>query len=121
MRDAILQRQLAGDRFPSGKQTPTIDQVVLTAGSNQLLHLVADALLDPGDIVLTSAPSYFVYLSSLNGIGARTVGVAMDERQNAYAEQHALTAMVGGHAPPPCPMCGHHTVSVKLHGHRAVG
>ena len=79
LRETILQRQLAGDRFPAGKQTPTIEQVVLTAGSNQILHLVADALLDPGDIVLTSAPSYFVYLSSLNGMGARTVGVAMDE------------------------------------------
>ena len=32
-----------------------VEQVVLTAGSNQLLYLVADVLLDPGDIVLCHA------------------------------------------------------------------
>jgi hypothetical protein len=46
---------------------------------------------------------------------------AMNELQSAYAEQQAAVAMIGGHAPPPCPMCGHHTVSVKLHGYRSVG
>ena len=30
----------------------SIDQIVITAGSNQLLHLVCESLLDPGDIVL---------------------------------------------------------------------
>jgi 2-aminoadipate transaminase len=78
LRDAILQRMLMSDRQAGNPHKPSIEQVVLTAGSNQILELVADTLLDPGDIVLTSAPSYFVYLSTLNGMGARTVGVAMD-------------------------------------------
>lgn len=55
------------------------DQVVITTGSQQLLQLVSDVLLDPGDIVLVGAPDYFVYLGTLHSIGARAVGVAMDE------------------------------------------
>ena len=48
--------------------TPSLDQVVVTAGSNQLLHLVADTLLDPGDIVLAAAPSYFVFMATLANV-----------------------------------------------------
>lgn len=54
-------------------------------------------------------------------VRAAALSTAMDELQSAYAEQNAMSAMTGGHAPPPCPMCGHHTVSVKLHGYRSVG
>src|SRR5690606_33027063 len=66
-----------------------VDRVVLTAGSNQLLHLVTETLADPGDIVLCSAPSYFVYLGLLKNLGVRAVGVAYDEqgmRPDALAE-----------------------------------
>jgi 2-aminoadipate transaminase len=55
------------------------DQVVLTAGSNQLLYLVGDTILDPGDIVICGAPSYFVFLGTLANLGARSVGVEIDE------------------------------------------
>ena len=34
--------------------------------------------LDPGDIVLCAAPSYFVFLGTLANLGARSVGVAAD-------------------------------------------
>ncbi|MFO0920880.1 MAG: PLP-dependent aminotransferase family protein [Pirellulales bacterium] len=56
------------------------DQVILTAGSNQLLHLIADSLFDSGDIVLTAAPTYFVFLGALKGMGIRTIGVESDEQ-----------------------------------------
>lgn len=56
----------------------TLEQVVVTAGSNQLLHLVSESLLNPGDIVLCASPSYFVYLGLLAGLGARAVGIASD-------------------------------------------
>ena len=51
---------------------------MVTAGSNQLLHLVSESLLDPGDIVLCASPTYFVYLGLLAGLGVRAVGVAGD-------------------------------------------
>lgn len=55
------------------------DQVVVTAGSQQLLNHTAEVLLDPGDICLVSAPTYFVFLGTLNGVGARTIAVESDE------------------------------------------
>ena len=78
LREAVLARFLAAD----GRQAsppPTVEQVVLTAGSNQLLHLVGEVLFDPGDLVLCAAPSYFVYLGLLAGLGVISVGVAIDE------------------------------------------
>lgn len=57
----------------------SIDRIVVTPGSNQLLHLIADTLLDPGDIVLCSAPTYFVYMGGIRNVGAKTIGVTTDE------------------------------------------
>jgi 2-aminoadipate transaminase len=54
------------------------EQMILTTGSQQLLSLVGEVLLDPGDIVLVAAPTYFAYLGTLNGLGARTIPVAAD-------------------------------------------
>ncbi|REK17980.1 MAG: PLP-dependent aminotransferase family protein [Planctomycetota bacterium] len=78
LREAVLQRMLAADGQRAA-HPPTVDQVILTAGSNQLLHLVGEVLLDPGDIVLCAAPTYFVFLGMLNSLGAHAVGVAIDE------------------------------------------
>ncbi|MBI3865412.1 MAG: PLP-dependent aminotransferase family protein [Planctomycetia bacterium] len=56
----------------------SLDQLILTTGSQQLLSLVAEVLFDPGDIVLVAAPTYFAFLGVLNGVGARTIPVAAD-------------------------------------------
>lgn len=58
---------------------PNPERMILTAGSNQFLHLLAEAMLDPGDIVLAAAPTYFVFLGTLKGVEARAVGVYADE------------------------------------------
>ena len=71
-------RPHGGGRRTCGRPPAVVDQVVITAGSNQFLHLVADTLLDPGDIVLCAAPSYFVFMATLANVGARTVGVEID-------------------------------------------
>ena len=52
-------------------------------------------------------------------IRAAEVHPAIEELQNAYAEQEAVSAAIGAPTPPPCPMCGRHTVPVKMHGYRA--
>jgi hypothetical protein len=44
---------------------------------------------------------------------------ALDEIQQAYEEKQQEEAHLGGHMPPPCPVCGHHTLHVKLHRHHA--
>jgi 2-aminoadipate transaminase len=78
LRQAVLERLLAADG--GWAHPPTVDRVILTAGSNQLLHLVGEVLLDPGDIVICAAPTYFVYLGLLNSVGAKAVGVAIDQQ-----------------------------------------
>lgn len=57
----------------------TDDQVLLTAGSNQLLHLICDALLDQGDILLCASPTYLVFLGVMQNLDAKPWGVASDE------------------------------------------
>lgn len=56
-----------------------VDRLIVTTGSQQLLSLIGEVLLDPGDICLVAAPTYFVFLGLLAGLGARAVPVATDE------------------------------------------
>ncbi len=77
LREIVLDRLINMDGRHGDR--PTLDQVVLTAGSNELLHLAADAIIDPGDIVLAGAPNYFVFLGMLENLGARCISVATDE------------------------------------------
>lgn len=56
------------------------DDVIVTSGSQQALYLAAEVLLDPGDIVIAAAPSYFVYTGALASFQARVVTVAMDDQ-----------------------------------------
>lgn len=73
-------RRFILDQCTSTANAPeTLDRVVITAGSNQLLHLVAESLLDPGDIVLCAAPTYLVFLGTVANLGARTWSVETDD------------------------------------------
>ncbi|MFQ5733122.1 MAG: PLP-dependent aminotransferase family protein [Planctomycetaceae bacterium] len=56
-----------------------VDQLILTTGSQQFLSLVGEILLDPGDICLVAAPTYFVFLGLLAGLGAQAIPVTTDE------------------------------------------
>ncbi len=77
LRHLIMDRICQEDELPAG--TLDYQQVVLTAGSNQLLHLVAESILNTGDIVISAAPTYFVFLGMLANLGARTCGVPTDD------------------------------------------
>ena len=82
--DSGLRRQLVAllernERVAPGTFEALPPRVVVTNGSAQLLYLVAEALLDPGDIVLVEAPTYFVFLGVLETRGARAIGVEIDE------------------------------------------
>ncbi|MDY3555081.1 PLP-dependent aminotransferase family protein [Gemmata sp. JC717] len=57
----------------------TPDDVCITTGSQQLLYLLGEVMFDPGDIVISEAPSYFVYHSLLQSHGAKVLTVPMDE------------------------------------------
>ncbi len=77
LREALLAQAVEQDSLPHNDLT--IDQVIVTAGSNQLLHLISEILLNPGDVVLCAAPTYLVFLGTLGNIGARSVAVATDD------------------------------------------
>jgi 2-aminoadipate transaminase len=55
------------------------DDVVITTGSQHLLYLLGELLLNPGDLVITEAPSYFVFQGTLGSLGVRTLTVPMDD------------------------------------------
>ena len=57
----------------------TADSILVTTGSQQALYLIGDCLIDPGDIVIAAAPSYFVYTGTLDSLGASILTVPMDE------------------------------------------
>ncbi len=78
LREALLDRLLAADGRTAADARLAVDQVVVTAGSNQLLYFVGNSLLDPGDVILCGSPSYFVILGTLKSLGARVVGVEVD-------------------------------------------
>ncbi len=79
LRETLLQRTCALDELAPDELALTPGNVVVTTGSQQLLYLVGEMLLDPGDLVITEAPSYFVYQGTLTSLGARTLAIPMDE------------------------------------------
>jgi aspartate aminotransferase len=55
-------------------------EVLVTAGSTAAIYCALTAVLDPGDEVLLFDPSYSLYASILNQIGARPVYVGMTDQ-----------------------------------------
>lgn len=81
--DLRLRQRLVGfleasEGVPPGTFAEVAERLVVTSGSQQLLQLVAEALLDPGDIVLVEAPTYFVFMGVLKTFGATILGIETD-------------------------------------------
>lgn len=80
LRYALAQRLLAERPETSGVDpSATAERILVTTGSQQLLYLIAEALIDQGDIVIAEAPTYFVFLDVLQARGAQVIGVPIDE------------------------------------------
>ena len=77
---AVFRDYLAELEGPNSKmnQLP-LGRIMLTTGSQQFLTLTSQAILNPGDICLVAAPTYFAYLGVLDGVGAEVLPVAADE------------------------------------------
>ncbi len=76
---AEYHNRLERTSVPMRTREATADEFVCTTGSQQLLALLADTLLDPGDICLVAAATYFVFLGVLDGVGAHTIALPADE------------------------------------------
>jgi 2-aminoadipate transaminase len=74
----------------------SVDQLVVSTGSQQGLDLVARVLLDPGDVVLLELPSYTGAITAFRNVGASLVGVQQDDAgidlealERAWAAEHS--------------------------------
>lgn len=57
----------------------SVDDVLVTTGSQQALHLLATVLLDPGDEVVVGDPDYLGALQAFRGVDAALLPVPIDE------------------------------------------
>jgi 2-aminoadipate transaminase len=79
LREQLLARLAAADGTSAPEMGLSADDCIVTTGSQQLLYLVSEMLLDPGDIIITEAPTYFVYQGILASLGVRILTVPVDE------------------------------------------
>jgi 2-aminoadipate transaminase len=80
LRAALIERLERSEGVTPGAYQDAIARTVVTTGSAQLIYLVCEALLDPGDIVLVESPTYFVFLGPVETRGARAVRVPIDDQ-----------------------------------------
>ena len=59
--------------------TVSRDEVFITNGSSQAINIVADTFLEPGDVVITEAPTFSATLGSFRRHGAEVYGIPLDE------------------------------------------
>jgi 2-aminoadipate transaminase len=78
LRRRLAQRLVRTEALSTDREHEIHERLIVTSGSQQLLYLVAETLLDPGDIVLVEAPTYFVFMGVLQARGARVIGVSTD-------------------------------------------
>jgi 2-aminoadipate transaminase len=80
LREALIAHLERLDGRHVGDLGLSADDVLVSTGSQQSLYLIADVLLDPGDIVITANPSYFVFTGALQSMGAKVLAVPMDDQ-----------------------------------------
>jgi 2-aminoadipate transaminase len=80
LREELLAHLERLDGKHVGEMGLSADDILVSTGSQQALYIVADVLLDPGDIVITANPSYFVFTGALQSLGARVLAVPMDDQ-----------------------------------------
>jgi 2-aminoadipate transaminase len=57
----------------------TIDNLIITTGSQQALDLIARIFIDPGDYVLCGLPSYLGGLNAFTAYGVKLKGITLDQ------------------------------------------
>jgi 2-aminoadipate transaminase len=90
-------RALLAERSAACGVPCTVDQVLLTTGSQQALDLVGRVLLDPGDYVAVESPTYLGALQAFSQYQPRYLTVPTDEDG---LDVEALEALLDG-APGP--------------------
>lgn len=73
----LLREQVASYLSRSGLETAP-EQILITNGARQAIHLVASTFLNPDDVVLVEDPCASCILQCLRPIGAQLIGVPVD-------------------------------------------
>jgi 2-aminoadipate transaminase len=79
LRRSALRHIEAMENRSAGEMGLTPGDLVITTGSQQALYIVADVMVDPGDIVIAANPSYFVFTGTLQSLGANVMTVPIDK------------------------------------------
>jgi 2-aminoadipate transaminase len=94
LRAAALEHFCRLDQLTPAQLNLDTNHVLITTGSQQLLYLIAEAMLDTGDTVIASSPSYFVFNGLLQSVGTRTLTVPGDDHgMNTAALEELLHRM----------------------------
>jgi DNA-binding transcriptional MocR family regulator len=72
-------RQAVADYYTAQNLRTTADQVLITAGSQQGINLLAQCLIEPGDTIVVEEPTYRGLIESFRSRGARLIGVHSDQ------------------------------------------
>jgi 2-aminoadipate transaminase len=94
LRARLVELLERSDGQPHGAYKEAITRTIVTTGSAQLIYLVCEALLDPGDIVLVESPTYFVFLGPVQTRGARAIRIPIDEGGLSLSALEAMLAQL---------------------------
>lgn len=94
LRHQLLEHMAKLDGMSPSDLDASPDDVVITTGSQQLLFVLTDLLVDVGDIVITEWPSYFVYTGTLTSAGAQVRAVEMDDQGMIPEKLESLLAEI---------------------------
>lgn len=100
----VLARVSAGDltRYPERAPVEALvaghlglraEQVLLTNGVDEAIHVLCQAYLDPGDEMLLPVPTYSMYEVYASAAGARVVPVQADRADFAFPFRQVLAAV----------------------------
>lgn len=70
------------------------EEILITTGARQAIDLVCRTILRPGEVAVTESPTFLGALASMQGTGARILGVPYDERG---IDVDALEAILARH------------------------
>ncbi len=79
LRRMLLEHIASLDGLTVDQLNATPENVIISSGSQQLLFILSDIFIDPGNIVIMAWPSYYVYTGTLQSMGAEVRTVEMDE------------------------------------------
>ncbi len=72
-------RELIARRMTDEGVAATVDNILVTTGSQQAIDLVGKILLDPSDAVVVESPTYLAALQAWNAYEASYIGVPSDQ------------------------------------------